>query len=106
MSFALMRSLLVAPLAVAAVLGCVCFASEAHADTLVGLDLSASVPVNTPSASSGPGLALRLGQQWHPPLVRVTTEIGYGYTRLAYQTTSDWNTYRLFVGGRLGVGEV
>jgi hypothetical protein len=80
----------------------------AHADgTEIGVDVDGALPVNTHLLNGGGGFGIRLGEEYHLPLVRLTPEVGYGYMRLLHdQAPSDWTTHRVEGGLRLGVGEL
>jgi hypothetical protein len=87
----------------------IAFASgSARADTMIAVDGEGAIPT-TPSAllSGGGGLGLRLGDQFHLPLLRLAIEAGYAYALLARENApSDWTIHRVQLGGRLGVGEL
>jgi hypothetical protein len=80
----------------------------AHANgTEIAVDADGAVPVNTRLLSGGGGFGLRLGEEIHFPLLRLTPEIGYGYMHLfARDAPSDWTTHRVVGGLRLGLGEL
>ncbi|HLK41143.1 MAG TPA: hypothetical protein VKU41_30540 [Polyangiaceae bacterium] len=85
-----------------------------------GLDIGAGAEgaavVDTPHTTSGnslgggTGFKVRLGSQFHVPLVRLTPELAYGYEHFFAVddtgTTFDWNTHRIMGGIRLGLGEL
>ncbi len=80
----------------------------ALADTVIGVDAEGAIPTS-PSAlvSGGGGLGVRLGDQFHLPLMRLTVEAGYAYARLLENDApSDWTLHRVQLGGRVGLGEI
>lgn len=91
-----------------AVLAGFSYAREAHAGgTEIGVDADGAVPVNTNLLNGGGGFGVRLGEEFHVPLLRLTPEVGYGYMHLfASHAPSDWTTNRVVGGLRLGVGEL
>jgi hypothetical protein len=81
----------------------------------VGVDGEAVVPVSSPpsdkdSLKSGAGFKVRLGYQFHVPILRVTPEVGYGLDWFSRDggdaSTHAWDVQRLFAGGRIGLGEI
>jgi hypothetical protein len=74
----------------------------ARAETAIAVDLDAIVPVDPDEIDSGPGFAIRLGQQIHLPMVALTPELGFNWG-----TFGDGpSVYRGIAGLRLGVGEL
>jgi hypothetical protein len=68
---------------------------------------------HTPAGNSlggGTGFKVRVGAQFHAPLVRFVPEVGYGYEHFFAVddagTAYDWNTHRFIAGARLGLGEI
>jgi hypothetical protein len=84
------------------------FASAARASgTEIGVDVDGALPVNTSLLNGGGGFGIRLGEEFHVPLLRLTPEVDYGYMHLfASQAPSDWTTNRIQGGLRLGLGEL
>jgi hypothetical protein len=81
--------------------------ARAGSGTEIGVDADGAIPLNTRLLNGGGGFGVRLGKEFHIPLVRLTPELGYGYMHLfADQAPSDWETHRLYGGLRLGVGEL
>ena len=62
------------------------------------------------SLDSGAGFKVRLGYQFHIPLLRITPEAGYAFDRLGGDggggPNYGWNMQRVFAGGRVGLGEI
>jgi hypothetical protein len=62
------------------------------------------------SLAAGTGFKVRIGAQYHVPLLRFTPEAVYGYQHLFANNdigpTFAWDTNRLVAGARLGVGEL
>ena len=80
----------------------------AHAQT-VGVDLDGMTPVGSSPgyARTGEGASVRIGYRFGLPLVSLTPEIGYGYMHLgAAGNNPDIDVNRLFIGARLGFGEI
>jgi hypothetical protein len=77
-------------------------APSAQAKTAIGFDLNYAAPIDS-DAKSGGGFAVRLGQQFHPPLLVLVPELVF-----ADHSFSDDGptTYQGLAGLRLGVGEV
>jgi hypothetical protein len=115
----------VAPVVVGAVV-LLSYAPDAKADYYVrrapeqmgtglnlGLDLEgasdATPPQNT-SGEGGGGFKLRIGAEIRRPYLRIIPEGGFGYTHLFVSDNAGdnvgWNMERLFVGVRIGFGEV
>ena len=94
--------------------------SSGHEDHGGGLDLGAGAEgaavVDAPHTASGnslgggTGFKVRIGSQFHVPLVRLSPELAYGYEHFFAVddtgTTFDWNTHRIMGGIRLGLGEI
>jgi len=83
------------------------YAPTAHADTTAAADLDFDTPVSShfpADAKSGGGFGIRLGQQFHVPLLVVNPEIGFTYASFSHDETPK--VYRGIVGVRLGVGEI
>ena len=82
-------------------------ASSARASgTEIGVDVDGALPVNTSLLNGGGGFGIRLGEEFHVPLLRLTPEVDYGYMHLfASQAPSDWTTNRIQGGLRHGPGE-
>jgi hypothetical protein len=80
----------------------------------LGLDVEGTADVTPPNQSSvsgGGGVKLRIGAEFHRPFLRIIPEGGFAYDHLFVsdangQNTVGWNMERLFVGGRIGFGEV
>ena len=73
----------------------------------IGVDADGAVPVNTNLVNGGGGFGVRLGEEFHVPLLRITPEVEYGYMHLfASEAPSDWTTHRVAGGLRLGIGEL
>ncbi len=75
---------------------------------MIAADAEGAIPT-TPSAlvGGGGGFGLRLGEQFHLPLLRLTAEAGYAYALLVKENApSDWTVHRVQIGGRLGLGEL
>jgi hypothetical protein len=73
------------------------------------------VPLSAPtgdkdSLGSGAGFKVRLGYQFHIPILRITPEVGYGFAWFPGNggggTAYAWDVQRIFAGGRIGLGEV
>jgi hypothetical protein len=88
----------------AVVLGaCLLTPGRARADTVIAGDLDFVLPINQPDAiDPGGGFGIRLGHQFHVPLLVLTPEIGFTYAGFAGALTS----YRGIAGLRFGVGEI
>jgi hypothetical protein len=89
-------------------LACLAVARLAQAKTAIGVDADGALPVNSNHLlNGGGGFGVRIGDELHLPLIRLTPEVGYGYEHLfADRAPSDWTTHRIFAGARLGVGEL
>jgi hypothetical protein len=99
------RSLVPVVLALAS---CGLVSRSARADTMIAVDAEGAIPT-TPSAllSGGGGFGVRLGEQLHLPLVRLTVEAGYAYAQLVKEDApANWTIHRAQLGGRLGLGEL
>jgi hypothetical protein len=79
----------------------------------LGLDIEGAGDVTPPAQTStqgGGGLKIRVGAEIHRPWLRIIPEAGFGYTHLFVEDTFGnnvgWNMERLFVGARVGFGEV
>jgi hypothetical protein len=124
-----MRNLLVSWLAASVVGSFVLLANprEAHAQQYyyvrpqpvygtglnIGVDLEGAADVTPPPSTDvegGGGVKLRLGVEFRRPWLRIIPEAGFGYTHLFIQDPSGanvgWNMERLFVGARIGFGEL
>lgn len=76
----------------------------ARADTTIAADLNANVPVaDDYDFSAGSGFGIRIGQQWHLPLIVLNPELGFSYANFASHSPT---VYRGVVGARLGIGEI
>jgi len=100
MTHSLRTALAVASLGTA--LALVLVAAPARADTTIGGDLDYAAPIDS-NAGSGWGFAVRLGQQFHVPLLAMNPEIGFNYDAFGSASTI---AYRGIAGLRLGIGEV
>jgi hypothetical protein len=88
----------------------------AFAGPEIGVDGEAVVPLSAPtgdkdSLDAGAGFKVRLGYEFHIPLLRITPEVGYGFDRFFPDTGGDssaygWDMQRIFAGGRIGLGEI
>jgi hypothetical protein len=62
------------------------------------------------SLGAGTGLKVRLGAQFHAPLLRFVPELAYGFEHFfavdSGGTAYDWDTHRVIAGARLGLGEI
>ena len=80
----------------------------------LGIDLEGASNVTPPQGSGygngGGGFKLRVGAEIRRPWLRFIPEGGFAYTHLfqtdPYGNNVGWNMERLFVGGRIGFGEV
>jgi hypothetical protein len=75
---------------------------------MIAVDLDGAIPT-TQSAllSGGGGFGVRLGDQFHLPLVRIAVETGYAYAQLLKENApADWTIHRALLGGRVGLGEL
>jgi hypothetical protein len=79
----------------------------------LGLDLEGASDVTPPARTSsegGGGLKLRIGAEIRRPYLRIIPEGGFSYTHLFVNDSAGnnegWNLERLFVGVRIGFGEV
>lgn len=82
----------------------------------LGFDLEGAAVLNPPvapggsSLSGGRGFKVRVGDQIHLPLLRLTPEVGYAFDHLFASndvgTSYAWDTHRVFAGARLGLGEI
>jgi hypothetical protein len=79
----------------------------------LGLDVEGASDVTPPdntSVAGGGGVKLRIGAEIHRPYLRIIPEGGFAFTHLFVQDTAGdslgWNMERLFVGCRIGFGEV
>jgi hypothetical protein len=99
----------------AAVLALVLAPRPAIAGPEIGLDGEAVVPLSAPtgdrnSLDSGAGFKVRLGYQFHLPLIRLTPEVGYGFDWFSGNggggSAYAWDVQRMFAGGRIGLGEI
>jgi len=89
---------------------------SADAAPSIGADLEGDIPLHAPtrdpdSLQGGSGFKVRVGDQIHIPLLRITPEVGYAFDRLfgqgsdAYQGYG-WDMHRVFAGVRVGVGAI
>lgn len=87
----------------------------ASAGPEIGVDGEAVVPLSAPtgdkdSLNSGAGFKVRLGYQFHIPLLRITPEVGYGFDWFSGNggagSAYAWDVQRIFAGGRIGLGEI
>jgi hypothetical protein len=79
-------------------------------------DVEGAAVVETPhtaagnSLGGGTGFKVRVGAQFHLPLVRFVPEVGYGFQHFFAVDEAgaayDWDTHRVFAGARLGLGEI
>ena len=79
-------------------------------------DAEGAAVIETPHTASGnslgggTGFKVRVGAQFHVPLLRFTPEVGYGFQHFFAVddggTAYDWNTHRVIAGARLGLGEI
>ncbi len=79
----------------------------------VGVDLEGAADVTPPAATDifgGGGVKLRVGAEIRRPYLRIIPELGFGYTHLfvsdQYGDNIGWDMERVFVGVRVGFGEV
>jgi hypothetical protein len=79
----------------------------------LGVDLEGAADVTPPQGTDvegGGGVKLRIGAEFRRPFLRIIPEIGFAYTHLfvtdTYGDNIGWNMERLFVGARVGFGEV
>jgi hypothetical protein len=93
----------VVPFALAISVVTFCAASYADSKTQIGGDLDMAFPIDS-SGNTGAGFGIRLGQQWHVPLIALTPEIGFTYH--GFSGDDAPSTYRGIAGLRLGIGEV
>ena len=74
----------------------------ARADIAVAADLEVLVETANDRLDSGGGGAVRLGWQLHLPLITLTPEIGFGWSKFG----DGPSVYRGILGARVGVGEI
>ena len=79
------------------------WSGSAAAKTTVAGDLDYAAPIDS-AANSGWGFGVRLGQQFHLPLVVVNPELGFDYH--SFSDDSSPKTYRGIAGLRIGIGEI
>jgi hypothetical protein len=79
-------------------------AAPARADTTIAGDLDLNVPLSVEKISTGGGFGIRIGQEFHVPLLAINPEVGFTYASFSDQGTPV--VYRGIVGARLGVGEL
>jgi len=79
------------------------WSANAEAKTTVAGDLDYAAPIDS-NASSGWGFGIRLGQQFHVPLVVINPELGFTYHSFADDSTP--HVYRGIAGIRFGIGEI
>ena len=80
-----------------------------NAQTVVGADLEGATPVGSSpdGLRTGPAFNVRVGYKLGIPLLALTPEVGYGYTRLSgHDGYPSFDMNRLFLGARLGFGGV
>ena len=77
-------------------------APSTQAKTAIGLDLDYAVPIDS-DVNSGGGFAIRVGQQFHPPLIVLVPELVFA----SHSFSDDGPTvYEGLAGLRFGLGEV
>jgi hypothetical protein len=81
----------------------VLWSANAEAKTTVAGDIDYAAPIDS-NASSGWGFGVRLGQQFHVPLVAISPELGFTYHGFADDSTL--HVYRGIAGLRIGIGEI
>jgi hypothetical protein len=79
------------------------WSATAAAKTTVAGDLDYAAPIDS-RANSGWGFGIRLGQQFHVPLVVINPELGFTYH--TFSDDSSPKAYRGIAGLRLGIGEI
>jgi hypothetical protein len=77
--------------------------NPARADILIGVDLDAVEPLDSP-AEFGGGFAVRLGDQLHLPAIAITPELAFSYAKFSEEYGPS--IYRGMVGVRLGILEL
>jgi hypothetical protein len=89
--------------------------TSAFAGPEVAVDGEVAVPLSAPtgdkdSLDSGAGVKVRVGYQFHIPLLRITPEAGYGFDWFSGDggggSPHAWDMQRIFAGGRIGLGEI
>jgi len=87
----------------------------ANAGPTIGVDGEAVVPISAPtgdrdSLNEGGGFKVRVGYQFHIPLLRITPEVGYAFDGFYGSGGGGipygWDMQRVFAGGRIGLGEI
>jgi hypothetical protein len=79
-------------------------ASHVRADTTIAGDLDLNIPLSVEKISTGGGFGIRIGQEFHIPLLAINPEVGFTYASFSDQGTPV--VYRGIVGARVGVGEL
>jgi len=77
--------------------------NPARADFMVGVDVDGVEPFESGAAFGG-GFGLRLGGQFHIPLLALTPELAFTYAKFG----DDYGPtiYRGMIGGRVAIGEI
>jgi hypothetical protein len=90
-------------LACAALIALALVPNPARADFLVGVDVDGVEPFEDGAAFGG-GFGLRLGAQFHVPLIALTPELAFTYAKFG----DDYGPaiYRGMIGGRAAIGEI
>lgn len=82
---------------------CTLLSAPCWASNVLALDLESDTPSDSvPDASSGFGVGLRFGHEWHPLILSLTPEFGASYR--AFSGLSDGDAFTLVAGGRVGLG--
>lgn len=90
-------------LSVCAAGACTFLSAPCWASNVLAVDVESGTPSDSvPDASSGFGVGVRFGHEWHPLILSLTPEFGASYR--AFSGLSDADAFTVVAGGRVGLG--